>query len=382
MMRHLKTAVLLAAALFTGVGCQQAATATGADPATKDGFVLTGKLRNAPAGTKLVLAELGEQQFVPKDTVKVQADGTFAFTGTAPDATVYGLLLAPQQLLVILENGKKIEVTGEADKLGEATIKGSKDSEALSGITQTLGRGQQTMMKLQQRAQAAGQNADSMRVIEAVFNRSQKGNEAMIKRAIRQNGQSVVAGFAAVNLIDADANFPFLDSVNTRLLKSQPNSRYTKALNTKLASQRSTAVGALAPDIDLPGPDGKNVKLSSLRGKYVVLDFWASWCGPCRRENPNNVLMYNKLKDKGKGLEIYGVSLDQDKEKWVGAIAKDNLTWKHVSDLGGWNSSAAALYSVRSIPATFLLDPQGRIVARNLRGAELEAKVESLLAKK
>lgn len=145
-----------------------------------------------------------------------------------------------------------------------------------------------------------------------------------------------------------------------------------------------TQVGNLAPDIELNDPNGKIIKLSSLRGKIVLLDFWASWCGPCRFENPNVVKAYEKFKDakfkEGKGFTIYNVSLDQNKQAWINAIEKDKLTWEyHVSDLKGWASSAAALYGVQSIPANYLIDSKGVIIAKNLRGPLLEQEIAKLV---
>ncbi len=135
--------------------------------------------------------------------------------------------------------------------------------------------------------------------------------------------------------------------------------------------------GALAPPITLPTPEGQTVSLASLKGKFVLIDFWASWCGPCRHENPNVVAAFNKFRDKG--FTILGVSLDENKDKWMAAIKADGLTWTHISDLKGWESVAARDYHVESIPTNFLLDKEGKIIARDLRGPALEAKLAEVL---
>jgi len=143
-------------------------------------------------------------------------------------------------------------------------------------------------------------------------------------------------------------------------------------------------VGQTAPELKFKDPSGKDIALSSLRGKVVLIDFWASWCGPCRMENPNVVSAYQKFKSakfKGaKGFEIYGVSLDKNADAWKAAIAKDGLNWPNVSDLGGWSSAPAQVYGVNSIPANFLLDANGVIVAKNLHGANLHAAIQQMVA--
>ena len=159
--------------------------------------------------------------------------------------------------------------------------------------------------------------------------------------------------------------------------KEWPDVEYGKEFVAFVAKVKATAIGQPAPEISLPDPSGKIVSLSSFRGKYVLVDFWAKWCGPCRRENPNVVKAYNQF--KGKNFDILGVSLDRTKADWLQAIQEDGLVWNHVSDLKYFESQAAQDYNINGIPFSILVDPAGKIIAKNLRGPELQKKLESVL---
>ena len=189
-------------------------------------------------------------------------------------------------------------------------------------------------------------------------------------------------------VLNPTEDLEYYEMVDKDLFAKYPKSQYAQGLHTTIAQIKeqatmekaagnTTAIGSLAPEIELTNPDGKVIKLSDYRGQYVLLDFWASWCRPCRGENPNLVADYAKYHSKG--FEIFQVSLDKTKEAWVNAIAKDKLDWIHVSDLKYWDAAPAKLYNVRSIPASFLLDKEGKIIATNLRGSALGDKLSELL---
>jgi thiol-disulfide isomerase/thioredoxin len=199
-------------------------------------------------------------------------------------------------------------------------------------------------------------------------------------RQIIQNNPDKIATITAAELLDPDQDFASYEKLANSLQKNYPESGFAKSFINRVEQMKATAVGALAPEINLPTPDGKNIPLSSLRGKVVLIDFWASWCGPCRAENPNVVKLYQAKKDQG--FDIYSVSLDKDKNAWIKAIEKDGLTWpSHVSDLGYWNSSVVKQYGFQGIPFTVLVDREGKIVAKGLRGQQLEEAVTEFLKK-
>jgi peroxiredoxin len=159
--------------------------------------------------------------------------------------------------------------------------------------------------------------------------------------------------------------------------KSIQNGQYGESVTAYIKSLKANGVNVAADDFSQEDTKGQPVKLSSFRGKYVLVDFWASWCGPCRQENPNVVKAYNKYKDKN--FTILGVSLDDNRDRWLRAINQDGLHWTQVSDLRGWGNEVAVQYGIQSIPSNFLVSPDGKIIARNLRGEELEAKLQELL---
>ncbi|WP_165370392.1 TlpA disulfide reductase family protein [Hymenobacter persicinus] len=375
----MKSILLIGSVLAMANGCNRGANPSAST--TEGGFQVSGQLTNAPAGTKVYLAELTETQFAPRDTATVDAQGKFTLQGTAAEPGLYQVKVNDaNQVLLALESKSRVQLSGDATKLTENyTVKGSKDSEVWQQLNRSMLRAKQQMAGVEQRygVQAAAGRTDSTELLKNKYFAVQAANTAEIKQLVRQNPKSVVSAFVVGNLLNPDDQFAFADSMATEFKKTMPESRFTKALVARLDPLRATARGQVAPEISLAAPDGKPVALSSLRGKYVLIDFWASWCGPCRQENPNVVKAYKRFKDKG--FEIYSVSFDQDRGKWLKAIQSDGLIWTHVSDLKGWESAAGQTYGVKSIPLSILLDPQGRIIDKNLRGEALEAKLASVL---
>ena len=377
-MTHLMKPTLVAVALLGLTNaCQNASAA--------EGYQITGQLRNLPAGTTLHLSELTSSQFVERGTAKTDAQGNFTLKGTLPvNAAVYQLKVdEPNQVLLVLDNKTHLTLSGDAKSLSTSySVKGSKDSEVIQQLTRTMNASRDQMQRLAQRYNAAGQagHTDSLAAIEQQYNVLQRGTANRAKAVIRRNATSVAAGFATLSFVNPDDDFAFADSIATVQRKAQPASPFTQALTERLEPLRATAIGTAAPEINLATPDGKMLSLKSLRGKYVLVDFWASWCGPCRQENPNVVKAYNQFKDKGQGFTVYSVSLDDNKDRWTKAIAADGLAWpNHVSDLKKWDNAGAAAYGVQAIPQSFLLDPSGNIIGKNLRGPALEAKLAEVL---
>jgi peroxiredoxin len=337
-------------------------------------FQITGTLDNAPEGW-VMLAKVVDGNFVNFDSIQPDK-GSFAFKGEIESPEIY-FLVFPEgsgRVQVFTEPGK-ITVSGN---LEEPKIEGSKTQALLDQFQTQLDKNNEernTIYAEYQQAQSVGDTV-TMSAIETRFNQIDDSEIAYILDFAKTNTSSVVTPHVMMRY-SYYYELSDLEDVFSTLDPAVENSKYYKNLSETIETLRKVEIGQPAPDFTQNDTLGNPVSLMSLRGKYVLVDFWASWCGPCRAENPNVVEAYRKY--NAKGFTILGVSLDRDKDKWLQAIADDQLTWMHISDLKYWDNAAAKLYGIRSIPANLLLDPNGIIVGKNLREQALQDKLAELL---
>jgi thiol-disulfide isomerase/thioredoxin len=294
-------------------------------------------------------------------------------------------------VILLLDKGEEAELSGNAlDFYQSYTITGSEGSVKLRSLDKTLRADFEKTDSLrrtfQTYQQAGHPRLDSISlVIDAEFQKGQKEKRDKVIAFINENPGSLVA-LSAVQSLNPEFDMETFEKVAKDLSSAYPESDYVKKFNTQLIDLRSqqqsaarTNIGSQAPEIVVSTPEGAQIKLSDFRGKVTLIDFWASWCKPCRMENPNVVKVYNRFKDKG--FEIFGVSLDQDGEQWKAAIAQDGLKWKHGSELKFWQSSFVPAYNLDGIPMAYLIDAEGVIIAKGMRGEQLEQKLEEILGK-
>jgi peroxiredoxin len=344
------------------------------------GISLKGKIENAVSGQLVVINKYTEEGVKPIDTVEVSENGSFKTKIPVTTPTFYNINFYNQRAANFILDGTEKVVEIEVDMASpevQTKIIGSTQTEYLKvydNLIKNMKEDQQTINAQGEVAKRNGDEAELAALTDEYYTLLENFYGKL--KAYSNTIKPSLAVFYGISSLNPNDHFEFYDSLATFYNEKLPDHMFTKDLVKRVESIRGLVVGAKAPEISLPSPTGEIITLSSLQGKYVLIDFWAAWCKPCRMENPNVVRMYNQYKDKN--FEILGVSLDREKSDWVNAIANDGLVWKHVSDLKYFNSEAAAEYKISSIPATYLVDPQGKIIAKNLRGPSLEQKLSEL----
>lgn len=340
---------------------------------------VVGQLANSKQQS-IFLEELSPKSVNILDSAKTDENGNFSFGIKIAETGFYRLRITANNYLNFIAAPKdSIVVAADAANLESTySISGSEESMRLKELNHFFHGIYKTNDSLNAALQTHQQSNDVNKYMSAVQFQQQLSSQfhGFVKNFIDKKPGSL-ASLAAVQNLEAEENFDYYEKVAEGLKATLPNSSYYKELKAKVDELKKLAIGSVAPEITLNDTNDKPVSLSSLKGKVVLIDFWASWCRPCRAENPNVVKMYNKYHNKG--FEVFSVSLDKSKPSWISAIKQDGLIWKnHVSDLGYWNSSVVPMYNIKGIPLTYLLDKEGKIIGKNLRGVQLEQKLEEI----
>jgi peroxiredoxin len=391
-MRNTFLLILISAILF--------ACDSGDKMKSDSNFSVTGVLENT-SGQKVYLEEVGIGKPVAIDSTIVAEDGSFSLSGKTEDPNIFILRInngAYNYLLIAKD--EEVKVKADGPKLSKKiNVEGSPGSRQLAELNTKLSEVQtkiDSLTKIRNEIFQDPEKKEELAKLTSEATGHVTNHRNFLISFVKENPSSL-ASVAALyqsmgrkKLITPEGNMELFQMVDSALMSNYPNSIHAKNFHSNVGKMESEKrqqalgqsnkiidIGSVAPDISLPSPGGQVYSLSSLRGKYVLLDFWAAWCGPCRRESPTLVENYNKYHEKG--FEIFQVSLDKEKKAWENAIIADKLDWPyHVSDLKYWSSAPAKMYSVRSIPANYLLDKEGKIIAKNLRGPALSAKLAEI----
>lgn len=342
---------------------------------------ITGNIFNSGTDS-IFISQFFVDRYEDHAGTKIKKNGDFKFETKLPSADYYVLRFGNDHLNVILRDKAEIKVYGDGANIHQfANIIGSEES---SQMNQFL-RVERAWKSLVDSANTVIQADPSKKAeLSSMMQGKYQNYQATVRTFIQEN-QNSPALMGVLGIIDPTQDFEGYENIIKQLMTGFSESPTVQQIYGNLETTKAQrfaadplAPGKEAPDFTEEMPSGEMLSLSDLRGKVVLLDFWASWCGPCRRENPNVVALYNKYKDRG--FTVMSVSLDKDRAKWLAAIEKDKLSWpNHVSDLQFWQSKSAKLYGVSGIPFTVLIDQEGKIIKTKLRGPQLEEELSRLL---
>lgn len=350
-------------------------------------FIIDGQVKGVDNGKLIVLHKQDDSLgMIPVDTTRIK-DGKFTFKGKTKEPLMHQIQIEGvniETFYVITETGE-IEITIDKDSVQKTKVSGTYNNDEMQSFTDKRNEFQSKIKEFEYKNQsklAVAQNTNDEKTIkqlQADYAVLQKNMKDFVMKYIEEHPKSYISSLLIYSMFgDFEPDVAKIQKYYDGLDQSLKDHSEGKKILKKLKDAKKVDVGKRAPDFSAKSPEGKIISLKESLGKVTIIDFWASWCKPCRMENPNVVALYNEFHSKG--LNIVGVSLDKDLDKWKQAIAKDGITWTQVSNLKEWSEPIALLYNVNSIPKTFVVNKYGIVVAKDLTGKELKDKVTELLA--